>query len=270
MDAINQDLLREIGERQRVQDQLQEAKDVAEIANRSKSEFIANMSHEFRTPLNHILGFSELLYDQNYGELNAVQREYLGDILQSGRHLLSLINDVLDLSKVEAGKMELTCSAVALPALLEKSLVMVREKALKHRLQLGLHLQEVPEKIWADERKLKQILYNLLSNAVKFTPEGGSIQLEARGLNGQGTEITVRDSGIGLKQADLERIFHPFEQGDNSARRKFQGTGLGLALTKRMVDLHGGRLWAESDGEGRGSCFTVILPAGATETIPSH
>jgi PAS domain S-box-containing protein len=270
LDAINRDLLQQIDERKRTQAQLQEAKDAAEIANRAKSEFIANMSHEFRTPLNHIIGFSEILYDRNFGELNAVQREYLGDILQSGCHLLSLINDILDLSKIEAGKMALECSAVNLPALLENSLVMVQEKARKHRLGLGLQLRDIPSTLWADERKLKQILYNLLSNAVKFTPEGGSVQLEARGLDGQGIEIKVRDSGIGLKKADLERIFHPFEQGDNSARRKFQGTGLGLSLTRRMVDLHGGRLCAESEGEGKGSCFTVILPTGAKEAVPLH
>jgi PAS domain S-box-containing protein len=238
------------------------AKEAAETANQAKSEFLANMSHELRTPLNHIIGFTELLCDKQFGGLNPTQEEYLNDILQSSRHLLSLINDVLDLSKIEAGKMELEYSELPLREILENSLIMVKEKALKNRLRLNLLFQEIPPTIWADEREVKQILYNLLSNAVKFTPEGGTVQLEARGLNDQGVEISVRDSGIGLKETDLERIFRPFEQGDNSASRKYQGTGLGLSLAKRMVELHGGRIWAESRGEGAGSTFTVFLPAG--------
>lgn len=240
------------------------AKEAAETASQAKSEFLANMSHELRTPLNHIIGFTELLFDKHFGVLNPMQEEYLNDVLQSSRHLLSLINDILDLSKIEAGKMELEFSEVPLREVLENSLRMVKEKALKHRLQLNTLFQEIPSTIRADERGIKQILYNLLSNAVKFTPEGGTVQLEARGLNEQGVEIKVRDSGVGLKETDLERIFSPFEQGDNSPSRKYQGTGLGLSLTKRMVELHGGRIWAESPGEGAGSTFTVFLPAGET------
>lgn len=238
------------------------AKEAAETANQAKSEFLANMSHELRTPLNHIIGFTELLFDKHFGGLNPTQEEYLNDVLQSSRHLLSLINDVLDLSKIESGKMELEYSEVPLREVLKNSLIMVKEKALKHRLRLTTLFHEIPPTIWADEREVKQILYNLLSNAVKFTPEGGTVQLEARGLNEQGVEITVRDNGIGLKETDLERIFRPFEQGDNSASRKYQGTGLGLSLVRRMVELHGGRVWAESRGEGTGSTFTVFLPAG--------
>jgi signal transduction histidine kinase len=234
----------------------------AEAANRSKSEFLANMSHELRTPLNHIIGFNELVLDKNYGSLNDTQEEFLTDVLQSSRHLLSLINDVLDLAKVEAGKMELECSEIPLQTVLEGCLTMIKQKALKHRLRLSTRFQDIPPTLRADERKLKQILYNLLSNAVKFTPEGGTVQLEARSLNGQqSVEIAVCDSGIGLKEVDRERIFNPFEQGDSSASRKYQGTGLGLALTKKMVELHGGKIWAESDGTGRGSTFHLILPA---------
>jgi PAS domain S-box-containing protein len=261
LDAINRDLVREIGERKRAEMELQQAKEVVEAASRSKSEFLANMSHELRTPLNHIIGFTELVVDKNFGELNPPQEEFLHDVLQSSRHLLSLINDVLDLSKIEAGKMELECSAIPLPEVLEKSLIMIKEKALKHRLKLSTLFNDLPSTFWADERKVKQILYNLLSNAVKFTPESGTVHLEARNLNGQGIEIAVRDSGIGLKETDLERIFRPFEQGDNSASRKYQGTGLGLSLTRRMVELHGGRIWAESAGEGKGSAFIFHLPA---------
>jgi signal transduction histidine kinase len=239
---------------------LEEAMENALASDRKKSEFLANMSHELRTPLNHIIGFSELLSDRHFGELNTTQEEYLGDILQSSRHLLSLINDILDLAKVEAGKMELECSEMPLQTILEGSLAMIKEKALKNRLQLSTGFRDIPPFFRADERKLKQILYNLLSNAVKFTPEGGTVHLEARGLNEQGVEITIRDSGIGLKEEELERIFQPFEQGDNSTSRKYQGTGLGLALTKKMVELHGGKIWGESEGIGRGCAFHVIIP----------
>jgi signal transduction histidine kinase len=239
---------------------LEEAMEKALASDRMKSEFLANMSHELRTPLNHIIGFSELLADRHFGKLNTTQEEYLGDILQSSRHLLSLINDVLDLAKVEAGKMELECSEIPLQSILEGSLAMIKEKALKHRLQLSTAFRDIPPFFRADERKLKQILYNLLSNAVKFTPEGGTVHVEARGLNGQGVEITVHDSGIGLKEEDLERIFQPFEQGDNSTSRKYQGTGLGLTLTKRMVELHAGRIWVDSEGLGEGSAFHFTLP----------
>jgi signal transduction histidine kinase len=263
--------------------ELKTAKEVAEAASRSKSEFLANMSHELRTPLNHIMGFTELVVDRHVGELNEVQAEYLGDALASSRHLLSLINDILDLSKVEAGRLELDAAEVPLRDLLKHSLFMVKEKALKHSIQLSQEIDGVPDWVRADERKLKQILYNLLANAVKFTPEGGTVVLAARSLsyrqdgwaagNGQGVEIpfqpagegrwvevSVRDTGIGLKKEDLERIFLPFEQADNTASRPFQGTGLGLSLTRRLVELHGGNTWAESEGEGKGSKFIFMIP----------
>ncbi|MCU0580416.1 MAG: HAMP domain-containing histidine kinase [Desulfobacterota bacterium] len=251
-------------EQQRARAELQRSKEEAERANRAKSEFLANMSHELRTPLNHIIGFTELVVDGNFGELNAEQQEYLHDVLHSSRHLLSLINDVLDLAKVEAGKMELDCSEVPLEQLLKNSLAMVKEKALKQRLRLDTWFENIPEALWADERKLKQILYNLLSNAVKFTGEGGLVSLEARGLNGQGIEIAVRDSGIGLSQLERERIFLPFEQGDNSPGRKIQGTGLGLSLTKKLVEMHGGHIGVESGGRGQGAVFSVFIPCSAT------
>jgi signal transduction histidine kinase len=239
---------------------LEEAMERAQASDRKKSEFLANMSHELRTPLNHIIGFTELVADRSVGPLNGTQEEYLKDVLGSSRHLLSLINDILDLSKVESGKMDLEASEISLEGLLRESLTMVKEKALKHGITLTPNFLDIPAAIRADERKLKQILYNLLSNAVKFTPDGGRVKLEARGLNGQGVRITVSDTGIGVAEDDLERIFQPFEQGDNSAGRKYQGTGLGLSLTKRLVELHGGRLWAESEGPGRGSHFHVLLP----------
>jgi PAS domain S-box-containing protein len=265
---------------------LVKARDAAESANRAKSEFLANMSHELRTPLNHILGFTELVVDKQCGELNEEQGEYLNDVLQSSRHLLSLINDILDLSKVEAGKLELQVKEIHLRTLLEGSLGMVKEKAMKHGIRLLTDIDGIPREVQADERKLKQIIYNLLSNAVKFTPDGGSVTLSARHLPfwdgewytrdgeavemaldgndrlrmGAVIEISVQDTGVGIRHEDLERIFDPFEQGDNSASRRYQGTGLGLSLSRKLVELHGGRIWAASEGEGKGSKFTFVIP----------
>ncbi|MDA8124098.1 MAG: ATP-binding protein [Deltaproteobacteria bacterium] len=237
----------------------------ARTASRTKSEFLANMSHELRTPLNHIIGFTELVVDKKFGPLNEQQEEFLADALRSSRHLLELINDILDISKVEAGKMDLTLSTVHLRPMLDNSLMMVKQKALKHRITISKEIAEGPETFLADERKLKQILYNLLSNAVKFTPDGGTVLLrvaleEGAAPGTSGLMFSISDTGLGVKAEDLERIFLPFEQGDNSVSRKFQGTGLGLALTKRFVELHDGRIWAESEGEGKGSRFHFVLP----------
>jgi len=259
----------------------------AESANIAKSEFLANMSHELRTPLNAIIGFSEVILDKHFGDLNEVQEEYLGDVLKSARHLLSLINDILDLSKIEAGKMELSLSEFNLTNLINGSLFMVKERAIKHDIQLFTDFDGIPETITADERKLKQIIFNLLSNAVKFTTDGGSVKISTRCLSfvdghwktkdgqpiclpadiadGQLIEknllqISVQDTGIGIKEEDIERIFKPFEQADNSTSRKYEGTGLGLSLTKRLVELHGGHIWAESEGEGKGSKFSFVIP----------
>lgn len=267
-------------------EKLKKAAEVADAANQAKSDFLANMSHELRTPLNHIIGFTEIVLEQHFGELNDSQAEYLSDVLSSSKHLLSLINDILDLSKVEAGKFELDNSEIDLSRLLEDSLVMIKEKAQKHNIMISTSISRIPPVIEGDARKLKQILYNLLSNSVKFTPDGGNISLEARIRTGGSfdepgdiglpeafrpedfIEISVKDSGIGLKADDVERIFNPFEQADRARNRKYQGTGLGLSLTKKLVELHNGWIWAESKGEGSGSVFKFVIPSRQGIMVP--
>ena len=229
-----------------------------EAASRHKSEFLANMSHELRTPLNAIIGFSEVLLERMFGELNPKQEEYLQDIMTSGRHLLSLINDILDLSKIEAGRMELEPSAFDLPAALEGCLTLLRERATRHGITLGLTVDEHLGQIVADERKVRQVVLNLLSNAVKFTPQGGRVAINAVRADGA-TEISVSDTGIGIAAEDQDLIFEEFRQAGGDYTRKREGTGLGLALARKFVELHGGRIWVKSE-MGKGSTFTFALP----------
>ena len=265
----------------------------AQESDRMKSEFLANMSHELRTPLNHIIGFTELVVDKKFGDLNKIQQEYLNDVLQSSNHLLSLINEILDLSRVEAGKFNLVFSDVNIHRLLKNSLNMVKEKARKHEIQLSLRIDPAIEKLKADERRLKQVMYNLLSNAVKFTPDGGAvnvsvqlveqksrpsrrrndagsyqIMLDSMQTNGPDSselikcaEFIVSDTGIGISTEDQKRIFNRFEQADGSTRKKYKGTGLGLSLCKNLVEMHGGHIGAVSEGMDKGSIFRFVIPA---------
>jgi signal transduction histidine kinase len=234
-------------------------------ASRHKSEFLANMSHELRTPLNAVIGFPEVLIQRMFGALNDKQDEYLKDIYTSGQHLLSLINDILDLSKVEAGRMELASAPFHLPGALENAVTLVRERAARHGIALDLDLDSRLGELVGDERKVKQVLLNLLSNAVKFTPEGGRIRLRA-GLTDGAVEISVIDTGIGIAPEDQAAVFEEFRQVGSDEGRKQEGTGLGLTLAKKFVELHSGKIWVQSE-LGRGSTFTFTLPVRKDEAI---
>jgi signal transduction histidine kinase len=238
---------------------LASAMEQLERANRHKSEFLASMSHELRTPLNAIIGFSDALSEKFFGELNTRQVRYVDHIQASGRHLLALINDILDLSKVEAGRMELELGPMALADVLENGVTMVRERAVRHGISLVLSVDPAVGSIQADERKVKQIVYNLLANAVKFTPDGGRVEVTARQVDGW-AEVVVSDTGIGIAPEDQERIFGEFEQVARRSAQAPEGTGLGLALSRRFVELHGGRLWVESQLQV-GSRFSFTLPS---------
>ncbi len=277
----NEKLEMEIAERERAERELQmsnrklelalavasQLRVQAEAASAAKTEFLTNMSHELRTPLTAVIGFSDLLGDQLFGKLNEKQLGYVTEIAAAGRHLLRLINDILDLAKVESGKMEIRMSPVDLSALLGHCLIMIRETAVKRGLNVDLKVSEqlYEGQIQADDVRLKQIVMNLLSNAAKFTPSGGTIQLEAEIL-GKEILVSVSDTGVGLKPDDQKRIFQAFEQLDSSFSRQEQGSGLGLALVRKLVELHGGRIWVESEGEGMGSTFKFIFPFVQAQT----
>ena len=246
------------GRLQQQAEEMRRLRDDAIRANKHKSEFLANMSHELRTPLNAIIGFSEVLKEKMFGELNEKQAEYTEDIHSSGRHLLSLINDILDLSKIEAGHMELNIASFDLSTAIGDALTLIRERASRHLITVESHIDEQFGEFVADERKFKQILLNLLSNATKFTPDGGMVSIWAI-RDGDSIRVSVKDTGIGISSEDQEKIFDEFQQVGSPEERAQVGTGLGLALTQTFVEMHGGSISVESE-LGKGSTFTFNLP----------
>ena len=255
-DLTEQKMQEEIRERSR---ELEEQNIRIQEANRLKSEFLANMSHELRTPLNAVIGFAEILVDGRVGPLNPNQKEFLSDILTSGQHLLQLINDVLDLAKIEAGKMELEPETFSIKRITEEVCALMKPVASKRNIMINIEASSNHDAVTLDQRKFKQVLYNLLSNAVKFSHDNSEVRV-VYGLDSKRQlQLQVKDSGIGIKDEDLPRIFREFEQLDSGATRKFPGTGLGLALTKKIIELHKGLIRVQSEF-GKGSTFTMTIP----------
>jgi signal transduction histidine kinase len=256
----------------RLVQQLEEKSRQLEVAGQHKSDFLASMSHDLRTPLNAVIGFSDVLLEEMFGGLNEKQRDYVQDIHGAGRHLLELVNDILDLSKVEAGQMVLDIRPFSLVAALEASLTMVRDRASQKGIALTLEVDSELDEIDGDELRIQQVMENLLTNAVKFTPAGGQVAVSARQRDGE-TEVCVTDTGIGIAEADCERIFESFQQGGRGKNnQEIEGTGLGLTLCKRIVELHGGRIGVESEVH-HGSRFTFVLPVhqpnGSSSVAPA-
>ena len=262
---LTQEMTRKNQELTEIKEQLEFQTRRAMDASRHKSEFLANMSHELRTPLNSIIGFSEVLLDELFGKLNEKQNEYLNDILDSARHLLSLINDILDLSKIEAGKMELEISEFHVQELVLLSLNLMKEKANKHNISLTMDMDDRIDTIRGDQRKIKQIVFNLLSNSMKFTPDGGKIGVITK-REGDFVNFCVWDSGIGISLASQASIFEEFKQVDGSLTKNFEGAGLGLAIVKKFVELHGGKVWMESQLK-KGTRFYFTIPMEASKWV---
>jgi signal transduction histidine kinase len=251
-------ITRDITEQKTIAEELSAKNLELERASRLKSEFLANMSHELRTPLTSILGFSSILQKQIFGALNSKQQSYIHQIYQSGQHLLGLINDVLDLSKVEAGQLRLEVVPIVIEELCEKTLALVREQARVRQLTVHSSIEPDLEPLMADELRVRQMLLNLLSNAIKFSTDGGDIGLDVK-QQGSLLQMSVWDNGIGIAEDQQHLLFHPFQQVDGSLSRRHEGTGLGLALTKKLAELHSGTVTMESK-EGEGSRFTICLP----------
>ncbi|MBU4220709.1 MAG: PAS domain-containing sensor histidine kinase, partial [Euryarchaeota archaeon] len=254
----------DITERKRAEE-IRLEKERIEYASKAKSEFLSNMSHELRTPLNSIIGFSELLNQKVPGELNEKQEHYVDNILTSGNFLLNLINDILDLSKVEAGKIELIIEKISVPEAINESIILIKEKAAKHNIIIKKEFDPELDFIEADKQRFKQILFNLLSNAVKFSKPYGGVVTIATKKSGDSAEISVSDTGIGIKPENMGKLFQKFEQLESEISNKYGGTGLGLAISKQLVEMHGGRIWAESK-YGEGSTFTFKLPLKAEKS----
>jgi two-component system CheB/CheR fusion protein len=240
-------------------DELQELAAKLKRTSQVKSDFLANMSHELRTPLNSVIGFSEVLFDETFGPINEKQKKYVNNILSSGKHLLALINQILDMAKVESGMMKLTLSSVPTKSVLHDISLLVEDMIIKKKLQLSLNIAEDLPNIEADELKVKEILYNLLSNAIKFTAEGGQIGMQAK-KDGSEIQIAVWDTGEGIASENMDKIFEGFFRVDSRYSRTTEGTGLGLSLSRRLVELHGGTLSVESEGLGKGTTVRFALP----------
>ena len=257
---------RDISKSKMYEEKLVEARSKAEVANLAKSEFLANMSHELKTPLNSVIGFSEILIDKSFGEINEKQEKYLTNIHKSGKHLLEMINDIIDLSRAEAGRTELEVKEFSISQLLNGMFAVVKSSAYKKNIGIKIDVDEKLSTIQADEVKLKKIMTILLDNAVKFTPDCGMINIEATLIEDR-VQISVTDTGIGVKPKDVERIFKGFAQANGTSTRKYGGAGMGLALAKRYVEMHGGKIWEESPPkkgmaieEGKGSSFIFTIP----------
>ena len=255
--------------------QLLESKVAAEQASRAKSEFLASMSHELRTPLNAVIGFSQVLANQTYGKVNERQLEYLTSILAGGRHLRKLVDDLLDLTKVDAGHLTLDLTKVSIVEDIPEVVGVVQALAQQKNITLTVEVKEPLPSITADRMRVQQMIYNVLSNAIKFTDAGGHVTVTADTISSVGPigscllRIRIADTGIGIKAEDQARIFDKFERGDSSSAREQEGTGLGLALTRKLVELHGGQISVESDGvQGHGSMFTILLPMAPPEQLP--
>ncbi len=256
--------IRDISDRKRIERALQEKNTELERANRAKDRFLASMSHELRTPLNGIIGFAEFLADGKPGAINARQKEYLEDILNSGRHLLHLINDMLDLVKIQADKLELMPETFQLLDALKEVCTGVQPAAQNKSIKIGFEIAHGIDSVTLDQQRYKQILYNLLSNAIKFTSDGGIVQVQVTPEGADHFRQSVRDTGIGIRPEDMQRLFKEFEQLDAGTTRHYEGTGLGLALTKKLVELQGGSIEVQSE-LGNGSTFTIIMPLACKE-----
>jgi signal transduction histidine kinase len=259
--------LHDITEMKEIEHSLREANITAETANRTKSEFLANMSHELRTPLNSIIGFSDVLLEGNSGNLNERQTRYLKNISNSGKHLLTIINDILDISKVESGKIQLCKEIISVKTLIEDMVASMQHLAARKEIVIQISIDTDSGYVRVDKGKIKQVLYNLIGNALKFTDRGGFVNISAK-VNGDLAYISVKDTGIGISKTDQEKLFKPFTQIDSSIARRYEGTGLGLALAKELVVLHGGQIWVESEPE-KGSTFTFTIPVHNANPTPS-
>jgi hypothetical protein len=248
--------------RKKAEEEILQAKINAEASNRTKTEFLANMSHELRTPLNSVIGFADMMRSQVAGDINEKQAGYLSNISQSGKHLLNIINEILDISKIESGKMKLYKEDVLLVETYAEIIATLQHIASRKEIKLDVSPWPENEYAYADRAKLKQILYNLVGNAIKFTNEGGSVIIGTRN-DGKFIHISVSDTGIGIAPDGLERLFKPFTQLESFESRTYEGTGLGLALSKELVELHGGKITAESE-PGKGSTFIFTLPSAKT------